>query len=156
MPMRQVPVHRHPVAKAVAISRMQRMLLSERIAVLMLADGELVVDTLAHLAWMIGVGCETAVHALGLQHPTSRRLHGALRTIETMCLRGDYRWDVRQALAIEAARVAAHQVLIDHPTIAQQHISAGDVIAGLISRQKLVPGVVAGAELYAEAPARQD
>ena len=147
-PTRHVPAWRNPVAKAVAIDRMHSAQLSERIEVLLLADGEPVTAQLAHLGWMIAVACETAMNALGLHHPTSRTLHGALRSIEAMCLRNGYRWDVSQALAIEAARASAHQVLIDHPSIAQQHVDAGHILAGLIDGHRLQAGMLAGAEIY--------
>ncbi len=152
-PVRFIPAHRNPVGKAVAIARMDRAQRSERIQVLLLEDGEPVTSVLADLSWMIAVGCETAIHALGLHHPTSRTLHGALRSIEAMCLRNGYRWDITQALAIEAARASSHQVLIDHAAIACQHTDAGHMIAGLIAQQKLQAGVVAGAEIYSQEPA---
>lgn len=149
--MRHIPAHRSPVARAVAIDSMRRALLTDRIEVLLLADGEPAAEQLAHLAWMIATACETAMHALGLHHPTSRTLHGALRSIEAMCLRNGYRWDETQALAIEAARATAHQVLIDHAATACRHMDAGHVIAHQITQQALQAGLVAGAEIYNEA-----
>lgn len=149
-PLRQIPVHRSPVGRAVAVARMQRAMLTERIDLLLLADGEPVTETLAHLAWMIATAAETAMHALGLHHPTSRLLHGTLRSIEAMCLRNGYRWDETQALAIEAARATAHQVLIEHAATARQHMDAGHVIAHQITQQTLQAGLVAGAEIYNE------
>ncbi len=155
IPVRHIPAWRNPVAKAVSIRRMDAAQLSERIQVLMLVDGEPATEELAHLGWMIAVACETAMHALGLHHPTSRTLHGALRAIEAMCLRNGYRWDASQALAIEAARTAAHQVLIDHPAIGGQHTDAGHILAGLIQGHRLVPGMLAGAEIYSQQEATQ-
>lgn len=149
-PVRHIPAFRNPVAKAVAIDRMQRTLLTDCIDVLLLGDGAPATEELANLAWMIATAAETAMHALGLHHPTSRTLHGALRSIEAMCLRNGYRWDETQALAIEAARATAHQVLIDHAATACQHMDAGHVIAHQITQQTLQAGLVAGAEIYSE------
>lgn len=153
IPMRRIPAHRNPVAKAVAIDSMMSAQRTDRIELLLLADGEPAANELAHLGWMIGVACETAMHALGVDHPTSRTLHGALRSIEAMCLRNGYRWDITQALPLEAARATANQVLIDHAAIASQHTDAGHLLAHLITGQQLQPGMLAGAEIYSQPPA---
>lgn len=147
-PMRQIPAWRSPVARAVAKQAMASAARNERIATLILEQDEPATEHLAHMAWVIGAGCETAIHALGLHHPISRTLHGALRSIEAMCLRHAYTWQTEHALAIEAALASAHQVIVEHPEIAQHHTDAGDVIAATIRAQRLAPGMVAGVEIY--------
>lgn len=149
------PTGINPVARAVAQQQAARarqqlnsVALSERISTLTLADGEPAAKHLATMAWAIAVSCEAALGVLGPQHATTRTLHGALRTIERVCLHHRYLWQAEYALALERAFELAHQVMVEHPTAAQRHISAGDAIGAVILARQLQPGMVAGIELY--------
>lgn len=150
-PMPFIPAYRNPVAKALAKHQMQQAARDERIATLMLEQDEDATDALAHLGWIIGTGAGTAAAVHGVHSPVMRRLHGALRTVEAMCLQHGYRWQVAQALALQQALAEAHELIATHPAAAAPMTDNAGHLAGLITSHKLKPGVVAGAELYAEA-----
>ncbi len=104
----------NPIAKAVAAAlraQAQREFVDQimitRMLLLSIADGDDATDILARLAVVIGTQCEAGVRLHGHEVPWVRQLHGALRTIQSMCLDG-YRWQAKYALAMDrAVEVAA-------------------------------------------------
>lgn len=150
-PMHTIPAHRNPVARAVAKHAMEQAARTERIATLLMQQGEEATDTLAHLAWIIGVGAETALQVHGPQAASTRRLHGALRTVQAMCLQHAYRWQAAHAVPLQAALAEAHQIITTHPAQAGRYTPGADHLAHAITHHQLQPGDVAGAEIYATA-----
>ncbi len=147
-PLDFLPAYRNPVARAVAVARMADAARTEQIATLMLEQDEDAAEALAHLAWIIGVGCETSLNVLGLEHITTRRLHGALRGIEAMCLQHGYRWQIDQAVPLQDALAIANTVVIEHAAHAAKFTPGADFLAYRITKRKLQRGDIAGAELY--------
>lgn len=95
---------------AKAEAEFQSQITTVRMRLLMACDGEDATDLLAMLAAVIGTPCEYGAMVYG-RTPWVRQLHGALRTIQTMCLDG-YRWQDQYAQAIDSAvELAASQDL---------------------------------------------
>ena len=81
-----------------------------RTRLLMAEDGEDATELLAMLAVVIGTPCDYGALVHG-RAQWVRQLHGALRTIQSMCLDG-YHWQAQYALAIDnAVELAASQDL---------------------------------------------
>jgi hypothetical protein len=150
--MHTIPAHRNPVARAVAKHAMEQAARTERIATLLMQQDEEATETLAHLAWIVGVGCETALQVHGPQSPLTKRLHGALRTVQAMCLQHAYRWQAQHAVPLQAALAEAHEVITAHPAQAGRFTRGADQLAHAITHHQLQAGDVAGAEIYATAP----
>lgn len=85
-----------------AQSEFADQLLTTRISMLSAADGEDATELLAKLAVVIGTPCEAGARQYGHTEPWVRQLHGALRTIQAMCLQG-YHWQAQYALALDRA-----------------------------------------------------
>jgi hypothetical protein len=108
----QLALHSNPVAKAFA--RADRLainteaarnfadqLLTTRLCLLSADDGSDATELLSRLAVVIGAPCEAGAR-LGIKDTWVRQLHGALRTIQAMCLNG-YVWQSQYALALDRA-----------------------------------------------------
>lgn len=147
--LRFIPAYRNPVAKAVAKRSMAQAARDEGIATLMLQQDEDATDALAHLAWIVGVGCETALAVHGAQSAATRRLHGALRTVQAVCLQHGYRWQAQHAVPLQAALAEAHELIAAHPEAAARFTRGADCLARAIQLHELQAGDVAGAEIYA-------
>jgi hypothetical protein len=63
-------------------------LITTRISMLSAQDGEDATELLARLSVVIGTPCEAGARQHGRDQPWVRQLHGALRTIQSMCLDG--------------------------------------------------------------------
>jgi len=138
---------RNPVAKAIAVRRMQSVLTDQQIELHVTPDGADATSLLAHLGWQLGLAAQTAVFALGTDSATTRRLHGALRTAHDLCLRG-YLWQAALAPALDQAMSEAHEVLLAYPDTAQHFIGAADHLAALIRAHRVQRDSIVGAELY--------
>jgi len=57
---------------------------------------------LAKLSVIIGTPCEAGARTVGRSAPWVRQLHGALRSVQAMCLAG-YKWNASFAPALERA-----------------------------------------------------
>jgi hypothetical protein len=79
-------------------------LTTTRLALYSMEHGQDATDMLARLMVVIGTPCEAGAQteSIGRDAPWVRQLHGALRTLQSMCL-ADYRWDSRYADAIDRA-----------------------------------------------------
>lgn len=91
-----------------AEAEFQSQITTVRTRLLLAEDGEDATELLAMLAVVIGTPCDFGALVHG-RVQWVRQLHGALRTIQTMCLDG-YRWQAQYALAIDnAVNLAATQ-----------------------------------------------
>jgi hypothetical protein len=90
-------------AKAAAEAAFQSQLLSTRVKLWALADGDDATDVIAALMVVIGTVCEAAAATSGRDAPWVRQLHGALRTLQSLCIHNRYRWRIEAAPVIEAA-----------------------------------------------------
>jgi hypothetical protein len=80
----------------------QSQITTVKIKMLMAEDGEDATELLSILAVVIGTpaqaGCMAGMH----DQPWVRQLHGAMRSVQDMCLHG-YQWQTRYALALTRA-----------------------------------------------------
>lgn len=79
-------------------------IMGTRLALLSMEEGQDATEILARLAVVIGSPCQACANVYGDKNMPAwgRQLHGALRTIQTMCLEG-YRWQSVFALAMDRA-----------------------------------------------------
>ena len=101
----------NPVEAAIQRANVKRMeanyaseSLTVRLMILEAEQGQDATELLARLSVVIGYPCQAAAEVYGNKAlPTwAKQLHGALRTIQQMCLEG-YRWQPRYALALDRA-----------------------------------------------------
>lgn len=79
------------------------LILTTRIKILTMDDGADATEMLASLAVVIGTICEAGSNQYKAEKPPwVRQLHGALRTVQDMCLNG-YLWQAQYAAAMERA-----------------------------------------------------
>jgi len=135
----------NPVAKAIAARQITQHLRQIQVLAYLLQDGEECADRLAHMAWVIGLGCEVA---FSIQHPRARFLHGALRTVHAMALAG-YRWQGHAAPQVDTALAESDQLITGHAETAWTMVAGAEWLAHRITTRTTMPGDVAGAELYA-------
>jgi hypothetical protein len=91
-----------------AEAEFQSQITTVRTRLLLAEDGEDATELLAMLAVVIGTPCDYGALVHG-RAQWVRQLHGALRTIQAMCLNG-YHWQTQYALAIDnAVNLAATQ-----------------------------------------------
>lgn len=89
--------------------------LTVRLMILEAEDGQDATELLARLSVVIGYPCQAAAEVYGNKAlpAWAKQLHGALRTIQQMCLEG-YRWQSKYALALDRAVELALQ---PHPDL---------------------------------------
>ncbi len=100
----------NPVEAAIQRARVKRQdaeyasqALTVRLMILEAEDGQDATELLARLSVVIGYPCQAAAQVYGELMPAwAKQLHGALRTIQQMCLEG-YRWQSKYALALDRA-----------------------------------------------------
>ena len=141
----------NPVAKAIAVRQIQQHLRTVQTLAYVLEDGEPAADQLGHMAWILGLGSEVAV---SIGDERCRQLHGALRTVHGMALSG-YCWQARLAPPIDAALGHAAHLITQHSDIAWTMLAGAEWLAHRISTRTTAAADVAGAELYAQAPAAE-
>lgn len=139
----------NPVAKAIAVRQIHQHLRNIQTLAYVLDDGEDAADQLGHMAWIIGLGTEVA---FAVQHPRTRMLHGALRTVHAMALAG-YRWQAAQAPVVDAALGESATLITTHADIAWTMLAGAELLAHRISTRTTHRDDVAGAEIYATPPA---
>lgn len=103
-----------------AEAEFQSQITTVRVRLMMAEDGEDATELLAMLAVVIGTPCDYGALVHG-RTQWVRQLHGALRTIQNMCLDG-YHWQVKYALAIDnAVNLAATQDIGEVTPDLRQH-----------------------------------
>ena len=120
-------------------------ILKETIKILTMDDGADATEMLASLAVVIGTVCEAGGNQYrAAKPPWVRQLHGALRTVQDMCLHG-YLWQSQYAAAMERAIEIASE---DRPDLdVRIFFDAWDKavgVADLIWAHQVEAGAVAG------------
>lgn len=88
--------------------------LTVRLMILEAEEGQDATELLARLSVVIGYPCQAAAQVHGELMPSwAKQLHGALRTIQQICLEG-YKWQSKYALALDRAVEIAAQ---PHPDL---------------------------------------
>ena len=99
-----------PVAVAIAHKELCDVLTEAEIKLLLADDGQDVSDVLADVSLPIGIVVETLMATEGRSHDT-RMLHGAMRTIHSLCMDNNYRWDSAYAGSLGVAiDIAARRI----------------------------------------------
>lgn len=104
----------NPIARAMRIRKVDEAYkdksMVSRVDMFMRTDGEDATDLLAAVAVVVGSVCQLAA-TLGMYdtHSQVRLLHGALRTIQQMCLQG-YKWQSAYAPALCNAMDVAEEL----------------------------------------------
>lgn len=101
------------VSAALARQSLDDMVTTERIRIFLLAEGEDCTETLAHVMSVVGTVCEAAHATPGINRETDawvRVLHGAMRTVMSLCLSG-YRWKTQYTMALNQAMATAREHL---------------------------------------------
>lgn len=129
-----------------AEAEFQAQVTTVRLRLVMATDGDDATDLLAVLAVVIGTPCIFGAQVFGRTHWV-RQLHGALRTIQTMCLDG-YHWQAQYALAMDnAVELAAGQDIGEiTPALREQFQQAwldANAFAGLIHQHQVTKDTVA-------------
>jgi len=88
--------------KARAEDEFRSQVITTRIKLFQAEEGEDATELLSCLAVVIGTPCEAGARQYGHTEPWVRQLHGALRTIQHMCL-GGYTWQPQYAHALNRA-----------------------------------------------------
>jgi hypothetical protein len=114
--------------------------LTVRLMILEAEDGQDATELLARLSVVIGYPCQAAAQVYGEQMPAwAKQLHGALRTIQQLCLEG-YRWQSKYALALDRAVELALQ---PHPDLTASAKAIGLIdsnwFADQIHRHEVTP-----------------
>jgi len=137
----------HPVAQAAALDDLASHLRTTRIGLYQQQDGEPARGYLAHLAWMLGLGAEVALHT---GDDAARSLHSTLRTlVAEVCVRDGYCWRADLAGVLDEAVGHAHRLITRHAAIALTMQPGADWLAVRIRDGLVQASDVAGAEIYA-------
>lgn len=129
----------NPVTIAVVRSQLRESERTLRIQLLMMEDGDDATELLSELACLVGAVCVGGSEQFG-RTPWVRQLHGALCTIQDMCVIDNYRWNKTHALALDkAAEIAIEHLL----SIKPQHLAAGMAEAQWLAHQIKAKAVTA-------------
>ena len=77
-------------------------------------DGDDATELLSILAVVIGAPCQAGASCGMYEQPWVKQLHGALRTIQSMCLENGYRW---QSIYAPALNRACEVAIVDRPQV---------------------------------------
>jgi hypothetical protein len=134
-------------ARAKAEAAFQSQLLSTRIKLWALADGDDATDVIAPLMVVIGTVCETGAATSGRDTPWVRQLHGALRTLQSLCIHNSYRWRTEVTLALDAAIDLAelHGQAMRGEEVFVKAWKAANGAAVLVLAHQVDEGMIAGA-----------
>jgi hypothetical protein len=124
----------HAASKTQAEEEFADLVLTTRITLLSVQDGDDATEVLSNLALIIGTPCEAGARQYGRTYPWVRHLHGALRTIHAMCLAG-YRWQAQYALALDRAIEIATEPQhdIEPDTFAEAWVEATSLAASILT-----------------------
>lgn len=123
--------HLMSLARQRVVKEFKDQILTTRIIMYSIKDGDDATDILARLSIVIGTPCEAGARQFGPVHWV-RRLHGALRTIQSLCISGGYKWDDQYAPALD---VAIKLAVEPRPEIAPAHFIDAWTEASALFRQ---------------------
>jgi hypothetical protein len=111
---------------------LQKLATSIKLRMFAFDDGADATDLLADLMETIGPTTETFAQQYGAHVPKTRQLHGALRTVQAMCLAG-YKWDARYAESLDVALDMAFEIPKDlDPFVFADSLNASQGLAQVI------------------------
>lgn len=139
-------VERNPVKVAIAKARIAQEMRKVQIELYLQVPGQDATLCLAHLGWILGMGCEVERLAQGVTRRL-RLIHGALRHVHDMCMRG-YRWREVNPLVFDAAVTLAHEAFMEAPHLAMHVLQGVEEFGQAIRKHAVRPDHVAGAEFY--------
>lgn len=137
----------NPVAKSIAVRKIQQHLRGIQTLAYLMQDGEDAADELAHMAWILGLGAEVAFSID--DEAQARPLHIALRTVHGLALDG-YRWRASVAPLVDVQLGVAERLINRHADIAWTMLGGAEWLAHRITTRTTRHDDVAGAELYAQ------
>lgn len=109
-----------------------------RLQLYSMAHGQDATEMIAQLMVAIGTPCEAGAQTPGIGRaaPWVRQLHGALRTLQSMCMAG-YRWDSVTAHALDRAIEVAEEERdgISVETFARAWVEANGLAAIVLAHQ---------------------
>lgn len=133
----------HAAVRRASDVEFQSQITTVKIKMLMMEDGEDATDLLSLLAVVIGTPAQAASLAGLYDQPWVRQLHGALRTVQDMCLHG-YRWQDRYALSLtRACEIASQDQPALSPEVFLQAWADACVMCDMILRHEVDDQVVA-------------
>lgn len=138
----------NPVRAAVAIKALHEEILNLRVMCSLNVDGDVYLNQLASMAYVLSLGAEVAVH-LDKQSPLARSMHGALRSVLQM-VQGGGRWREPFAFPISEALLQAQQLCIEWPTLALSFNPGAIELSNDIRNNRADLSAIAGAEIYQE------
>ncbi len=153
LPARWNPAHASPVGRAViakeeldCVAELMTSVTSISTRVYFTEDGECDRLLLSHLTLVLGVGAEVAL-ALAKQHPESKRLHAAVRTVVQMSMDGG-RWNSSQAKILHEAAQLATDAFLAQPPLGKRAFPGVFELAEKVRNGTARMSDVAGAEIY--------
>jgi hypothetical protein len=104
MKRRRKAVGINPVERALIVRDIERTRVRLGLSLLMATPDEDSTETLASCAYLIGMVSQACVNVMSYgDTPWLRQLHGALRTIQALCLEHSYTIPIGQALGLQRA-----------------------------------------------------
>lgn len=134
------------VGQALAHQAMVEAMVEQEIKLLLAADGQDVTATLARIGLPIGITA-VALENLEGRSQDMRMLHGALRTIQSLCVDNAYKWDgIYTDSLINAVNIAKRRITeamsSEYGRIAYEF---GKGFALAIEERRVKPGMIKGA-----------
>jgi hypothetical protein len=123
----------HPLKDKIILDHLDKTIRDLKIRFYLASDGDDATPYLAELAHVLTPICVGGSIQFGRETPWVRQLHGALRTLQAMCLDG-YRWNAANAAPLNAAlEVALANMRVVDLKPLMQGIEEGVVFASYIS-----------------------
>jgi len=152
--------HASPVGRAIiqkeevdSVAELMTTMTSLNVLVYMTQNGERDTKLLANLVLVLAVGTEVAL-ALVPNHPQTKRLHAALRTVVAMSVDSG-RWQSSQAKLLHETAQLASEVFLERPTLGARAFPGAFELAEKVRAGTARMSDVAGAEIYNTAKKEQ-
>lgn len=136
----------HPVAKPYARLNLKDARTEIKIHLYAHADGADATDLLANLAWFLALALKLEACVKG-DTARLRRIHGALRNVQAMCLAG-YTWNSVLAGAMDTALIAADAAVDELEAYCDIGVNDAQVLHDMVRAHVIKPDSVMGQELY--------
>lgn len=136
----------HPVARPYARLNLTDARNEIKIHLYTHADGADATKLLANLAWFLALALKLEACVKG-DTARMRRIHGALRNVQAMCLAG-YTWSSVLAGAMDIALIAADQAVDELETWCDIGLNDAQTLHDMVMAHVIKPDSVMGPELY--------